>query len=306
MNVAEQVLVLFLLIVIGYAARKIKAIDDAAVGHFTSFVLNLSLPALILASFQQPFSRALLGEAGIVLALSFGVYAASFAVAAVYPSIIRVGRKERGVHRYGIIFSNVGFMGFPVVEAVLGRDALFHLAIFNIPFNLLAFSIGAWLISREGERPLTMSWRTFINPSVVAAIIGFLCFLFSFRYPQPLFRVLKMTGDITSPLSMIVIGAILARMDPRRVVGRWRNYATTIVRLILMPAGLFFALRVLGFRGTLLVLPTLIAAMPIAANTTILADFYGGDTESASALVFISTLLCVVTIPAVVAFATAF
>ena len=138
MNVAEQVLVLFLLIVIGYGARKFKTIDDGAVAHFTSFVLNLSLPALILASLQRPFSRELLGEAGAVLVLAFGVYAASFAVAALYPALIRPDRKERGVHRYAVIFSNVGFMGFPVVEAVLGKEALFHLAIFNIPFNLLA------------------------------------------------------------------------------------------------------------------------------------------------------------------------
>jgi predicted permease len=101
---------------------------------------------------------------------------------------------------------------------------------------------------------------------------------------------------------MIAIGAILARMDPRRVIGRWRNYVTSAFRLIILPAGFFVVLRAFDFRGTLLILPTLIAAMPIAANTTILADVYGGDTESASAMVFISTLLCVVTIPAVVAF----
>ncbi len=301
MNVAGQVLVLFLLIVIGYAARKFKTIDDGAVSHFTAFVLNLSLPALILASLQRPFSRELLGEAGTVLALAFGVYAVSFAFAAVYPALIRPARKARGVHRYAVIFSNVGFMGFPVVEAVLGKEALFYLAIFNIPFNLLAFSIGAWLIARDGERPVSLSWRTFVNPSVVAVAIGFFCFLFSVRYPEPLLRVLKMTGDITSPLSMIVIGAILARMDPRNVLGRWRNYVTTAVRLLLLPALSFVAMRALGLTGALRVLPTLVVAMPIAANTTILADVYGGDTENASSLVFLSTLACVVTIPVVVA-----
>lgn len=299
MNVVNQVLVLFLLIVIGYVARKAKVLDDDAVGHFSSFVLNISLPALILASLQRPFTRELLGQAGIVLAFSVGVYAACFAAASVYPRLIGAGKKQRGAHRYAIVFSNVGFMGYPVVEAVLGPEALFHLAIYNIPFNFLAFSVGAWMLARDGRRPLALSWRTFVNPSVIATVVGFVLFLCSVRYPDALLRTLKMTGDTTSPLSMIVIGAILARMDPRRILGDARAYATTLMRLVVLPAAIGAVLWASGVRGLLLSLPVLVAAMPVAANTTLLANVYEGDVEAASALVFVSTLLCVATIPAV-------
>lgn len=298
MHIVNQVLVLFFLIAIGYAARKAKALDDGALGHFSSFVLNITLPALILVSLQRPFSRELLGEAGTALGLSLAVYGASFALAAVYPVLLGLPPKERGVHRYAVIFSNVGFMGYPVVEAVLGPEALFNLAIYNIPFNFLAFSVGAWLIAKEGSRPLSLSWKTFVNPSVLATVAGFVLFLTSFRLSEPVYRTLKMTGDITSPLSMIVIGAILARMDPRRVVGRWKNYVTVAVRLALLPAATGGLLYAVGFRGLPLALPTLMCAMPIAANTSILAGVYEGDVESASSLVFLSTLLCVATIPA--------
>jgi len=299
MNVVTQVLVLFFLIAIGYGARKLRVIDDGAIGHFSSFVLNISLPALILVSLQRPFSRELLGEAGLALGLSFAIYGLSFLVAGLYPFLVPLSKKERGVHRYALIFSNVGFMGYPVVEAILGQKALFNLAIYNIPFNFLAFSIGAWLIAREGTRPLLLNWKTFINPSVMATLFGFLLFLGSVKLPAPLFQTLKMTGDITSPLSMIVIGAILGKMPFRSVLGTWQRYATTLVRLLMLPAMVGLLLYAAGFRGLFLVLPTIVTAMPVAANTSILAEVYGADAESASSLVFISTLFCIVTIPLV-------
>lgn len=299
MNVINQVLVLFFLMLIGFAGRRIAVITHDMVSHFTVFVLNFSLPALILVSLQRDFSPAFLGQAGITLGLSFFVYALSFALAAIYPRLLGLSPKERGVHRYAVIFSNVAFMGYPVVAAVLGEAALFNLAIYNIPFNVLAFSVGAWLIAKEGHRPLSLSWKTFINPSVVATVIGFICFLATIRFPGPLFQTLKMTGDITSPLSMILVGAILADLNGRRVFGNWRYYVTVVFRLALIPLGLGTLLYFFGFRGPLFVLPVLVTAMPVAANTTILASVYQGDTEGASALVFISTLLCIITIPIV-------
>lgn len=297
MNVINQVLVLFFLILIGYGGRKFRIIDDRAVGYFSSFVLNISLPALILVSLQRPFSRELLGDAGLTLLLSFAAYGFFFLFAVLYPFFVPLSRKERGVHRYALIFSNVGFMGYPVVEALLGQKTLFYLAIYNIPFNFLAFSIGAWLIAREGERPLMLNWKTFINPSVVATVLGFLFFLGSVALPAPVFQTLKMTGDITSPLSMIVIGTILGKMPFRSILGKWQRYATTAARLVLLPAMVGFVLYVAGFRGIFLTLPVIVAAMPVAANTSILAEVYGADAESASSLVFISTLLCIITIP---------
>ena len=304
MDVSSQVLVLFLLIIIGWVARKAGVMDDTAIGRFSGFVLNVTLPALILTALQRSFSSDLLRQAGATLALALSIYAASFALAFAYPKLIGASPRERGVHSYSIIFSNVGYMGYPVVEAILGPDALFHLAIYNIPFNLFAFGFGAWFISRDGNRKLKLSWRMLLNPCVVATVVGFVLFLASAAYPAALGRALKMTGDITSPLSMIVIGAILGRMDPRVVFGRWRTYVTSLVRLILWPAAVGALLYAVGLRGLLFALPVIILALPAAASTPIVANVYEGDVDSGSSLVFISTLACVLTIPGVAALVT--
>jgi hypothetical protein len=301
MDVSTQVLVLFLLIVIGWIARKAGVLDDTAISRFSAFVLNVTLPGLILTALQRPYSPELLRQSMVVLALSLSIYGASFLLAFLYPRLIGASRFERGVHSYAIIFSNVGYMGYPVVEAILGPESLFFLAIYNISFNLFAFGFGAWFISRDGNRKLKLSWKMLVNPCVISTIIGFILFLASVQYPAALGRALKMTGDITSPLSMIIVGAILGRMDPRVVFGRWRTYVTSLVRLILWPGAIAAVLYAAGLRGLLFALPVLVLALPVAASTPIVANVYEGDVDSGSSLVFISTLACVATIPVVAA-----
>jgi len=301
MDVTNQVLVLSLLMAIGWIARTAKVIDDAAIDKFSGFVINVTLPALIVTSLQKPFTGELLRDSALVLGLSFAVYGLSFAFAAFLPELFGVEKRSRGVYRVAVVFSNVGFMGFPVVETIFGQDALFLLAVYNVPFNLLAFSVGAWLIARDGGSRVGLNWKMFVNVNVVATVVGFVFFLLSIKFPAALGKTLKLTGDVTTPLSMIAIGAILGRMKLRAVLGHWRVWVFSAVRLVVLPAVIFAALYFVGVRGLLLALPPLVAAMPIAANTSILATVYKGDLESASLLVFLSTLLSVVTIPAAAA-----
>ena len=213
---------------------------------------------------------------------------------------------ERGVHRYALIISNCGFIGYPIVEAVLGPSYIFHAVIFNIPLSFLAFSLCAWFIAKEGGNPLGLTWKTFLNPNVIATLLGLFFFMFSLTLPEPLYRGIKMIGDITSPLSMILIGTTLAQAKIRQIFGRWQVYVTTAIRLLLLPGivGLLFYL--LGIRGPLFMMGIIITAMPAGSSTSILASLYRTAPEEASALVFLSTLLCVITVPLVISIAGIF
>ena len=299
MSAASQVLVLFFLILTGYVCARIKIITAEMAGHFSSFVINITLPALLFSSFQRPFSGELLREAGLAFGLSAIIYVISFLTAFIYPRIMGMKGPERGVHRYALIISNCGFIGYPMVEALLGPVFLFHAVIFNIPYNLLAFSVCAWLIAKEGKNPLRINIKTFLNPNVIATFLGLLFFLFSISLPDPLFRSFKMTGDMTSPLSMIVIGATLAQVKFSRIFGRWQVYVTVGMRLLVLPfiAGLIFYL--IGIRGPLFMMAVLITAMPVGSSTSILAILYDTTVEEAGSLVFLSTMLCMVTVPLV-------
>jgi predicted permease len=299
MYAISQVSVLIILIALGYVCAKFKIAGPEAAGWFSVLILNISLPCITLVSFQRPFSAELLGEAGLAVAASAFMYALAFPVAMVFPYLLGIKGPERGVHRYAIMFSNCGFMGFPMIEALLGPEYLFHACVFNIFFNLLAYSLGAWLIAKEGAGHISVSWKTFINPTVAATIAGMLLFLFSVTLPVPLYKSLKMAGDITSPLAMMVIGINLAQAKAGQVWGRWRLYLTAFVRLAVLPFLVALGCWLLGFRSPVLILVIILAAMPAASATSILASVYNVAPEESSSLVFLSTLFSMATIPLV-------
>ena len=300
MDIANQVLVLFFLMLTGFVCAKLKITGPVISGYFSSFIVKITLPAMLFTSFLRPFSRELLHEAGLAFFMSIIIYGLSFLIAFVYPRILGMKGPERGAHRYAIIISNCGFIGYPMVEAILGPSFIFHAVIFNIPFSVLAFSICAWLISKEGKQPLRISWKLFVNPSVVATFLGLVFFIFSIGLPDTLYRGIKMTGDITSTLCMIVIGTNLAQANIKQVFGRWQVYVTAAFRLIVLPFLAGFIYYLLGLRGPIFIMAVLITAMPAGTSTSIFASLYDTAPEEASSLVFLSTMLCMVTVPIVV------
>ena len=204
---------------------------------------------------------------------------------------------EAGAHAFGAVFSNAIFMGFPIIEAFLGKEALFAAAVYNISFQLLAFSVGPVMLSRGGGKAVKLRPSSFITPAALAAIVGFLLFVAGLGLPTALLSALDLLGGTTTPLSMVLIGAIISRMRPASLIGNPRLFLTAAFRLLLFPAVVYAILYGLGLRGVYLGLPVIVAAMPVAANSAILAEAYGGDAETSASLVFLTTLLSLVTIP---------
>ncbi len=296
---ANQSLILFLLMAAGFAAGKAGVLKQETVRSLSRFLMDFTLPALILMSMQTPFSPELRDRAFRLLGVSAAVYGLSFPLAYAATALYRrADGPELGVHRFAMCFSNVAFMGFPVAEAVLGRESLFMVSIYNIPFQVLAFSVGAVIVSGGGRARLERA-KPLLNPAILAALAGFCLFLFSVRIPDPLRSALELTGSMTTPLAMAIIGATLAGTGLGGMLGNPRLWATTAYRLVLHPLIVLGLARLAGLDGLELAVPVLIASMPVAANTTILANVYGGDAPTSGALVFVSTLLSLFSIPVI-------
>jgi predicted permease len=298
--VAGQVLVLFILMGMGFLSFKLKITTKEASAYFSSFVLKISLPCLVLHSFRHPFSRELLGEAATALGAALAVFSFSLLLAWLYPYILGIKGPERGVHRFAMVISNSGFIGFPVVEAVLGPFYLFHVSIFNVPGLILTFSVCSWFVGKEGGKAPAFSWKYFITPPFVCTIIGFIMFLFSIPLPAPVEQSLKLAGSMTTPLSMAVIGISIAQADMKQMFGRWRIYITVLIRLLFIPALAFLGCYLAGIRGPLLMLPVILTAMPAGTTVSLFAQVYDVAAEEAGSIVALSTILCAVTIPLVV------
>jgi malate permease and related proteins len=297
-----QTIILFILMGVGFAAGKMKIIEEAGNRSVSRLLVNFVLPALIVDSMQRPFSPEMRDLALSTLGVSFLAYALAFPLAWLLVKALRAKGGERGAHAFGAIFSNCAFMGFPVIEAILGKDAIFAASVANIPFQFLAFSVGAYMLAGTAGHSVKLGLRSFVTPAAVSAIVGFGLFAGGVALPPPLAKALGLLGGIITPLSMILIGSIVSRMDWRSAIARPRVYATSVFRLALFPLGLYALLRALGATGLVLSVPVILSAMPVAANSAILAEAYGGDSETASALVLVSTLLSVATIPVLAAF----
>lgn len=301
----EQVLVLFLLIVAGVVVKKKGIVTDHINKEVSNLVINICLPSFIISSMAFDFSVEVLINSGMLVILSFIIYGVSIGLAKILTSVLKIKGPARDVYEYVAIFSNCGFMGYPVLGAAFGDEAVFYAAIYNLSFSVLVWSYGVFIMQRShhksGEkRSVLQILKSSVNPAMIAVFFGFFMFVTGLRLPSALQQTVKMIGSTTTPLSMMFIGFILADVHPKELFGDYRDFVLAVHRLIVIPALTFFVLTAFGIQGVTLYIPVIITAMPAAANTAIIASRYQSDFKLASKLIFITTLFSILSIPVVI------
>lgn len=299
--ITYQMLALFLLLVTGYVAYKAHVTNDDAVRYLTKLVLNVSLPAQILVSFLSNRGKVSNMTLLEVTGISLFCYVVYFLVGVVFVIVTHTPKKQRGTYIFMLLFGNVGFMGYPVIQAVFGIDAMIYAVIFNVMFNFIIYSLGIILIG--GEKTGKFNPKLLINTPMVTALIALILFFTPIPLPEYLNDALNYLGNLTTPLAMIIIGGTIAKMKARELFNDWRIYVFTVFRLIVMPLAVLAAMNLLHeqqylIRGTAVVL----AATPVATNATMLAIQYDGDVDLVSKGIFFSTVLSVASIPIVAMF----
>lgn len=297
----NKIILLFLLIVIGYIAKKVKFVSSDIKGHISSLVLNVTLPLYIFTAMQFEFSTDVLKETGQLVLISFIFYGGVTAFSYLYAKGFKLKDMKRDVFQYVIIFSNVGYMGYPIMNELAGEKGRFYAAIYNLSFNVLTWTLGVFIMSRHRNSvdrpPLKDRLLHVFNPNLVAVILGFTCFLFSIKVPVLLLDTFSSVGQVTTPLSMMFIGIILAEIRLQDIVSDFSVLIVSAVRLLIVPILTWLILSAIGVDGLVLTIPVVLSAMPAAANTAIVASRYENDYQLASKLIFVTTLLSILTIP---------
>ena len=294
-NIFTQVAVLFIIILVGYFVRKKGLLDESSTSKLSSLVMNIFLPAMIITAMQIQFDKEMIPKILSLLFVSMVMFGVSTIVAFCLKIFIKSDSKL-GIFQYALVFSNSGFMGYPVVEAVLGKGAIFYAAIFNLPFNFLCFTLGVYFLSK-GNSNAKFSIKSMINPSMIAVFIGLALFVTGTELPVFINHPLELLGDVTTPISMIVIGSMLAGSSAMECFKRFDMYMLAVLRLVAIPVLVFLVLRPFSFDSVVMAIPVVISAMPSTANTAIMANEYGADVALASQAVFFTTLFSVVSIP---------
>lgn len=300
--VINTMIELFLILILGYGIAKLGMIDEVTNKKISALVVNVSMPALIIASVSENIGNGSVKEVILYLVWGSVFYGVMLGLAWVLTRLMGTREKQRGTYQFMLIFSNCTFMGYPVMESIFGTEAIFLSSIFNIPFNLLAFSYGIMLISKDGEEEARFELKKLINPGIIASVIAVFLFAIGWKLPSVICQTFSLVGNLTTPLSMLVLGASLSMVPVREIFREIRVYPMTILRLIILPLITYSLMSLVTDDIMLVGIATLTAAMPVASMSVMLSNQYKGNTKLASIGVFISTLCSVVSIPLVAEF----
>lgn len=296
-DVLEEMLVILFAIAAGYVANHLGYLGGETDQKLSKLILNITMPAMIVAAV---ITGEELPEISVILSiLEVGVvfYVLEFALVLTVPKLLPGTAGERGVYRYTLAFPNVGFIGYPVAVALYGDGALFYAAILALPFNLLSYSLGPLMLAGAAR----FRWRQLLSPCIVASVLGLVLALTRLRPPAIVGEMLDFVGDITVPLSLLVVGSLLAHMSPGKVLRSPKLWVLSVLRLLVMPALLCLVLRGMHIEAMVLGIAVSQMGMPVAVNGTLLSMEYGGDTEVMAQVTFLTTLGAIITIPVLAA-----
>ncbi len=295
LRMAEIQSVLFIYMAVGFVVGKVGMFPAEGRRAFNNFLLYISMPCMIFQSFDREFTAETLKQGALIICIAAGISAVAILFGKVAYNWCPPG--ERGIMRFGTLFSNAGFAGLPVIQDAYGAPGLFLASLFLIPNRILMWSVG---VSMYTDSPALSRGKqlknVLTNPGIIAVELGFLRMLLQPDLPGPLTKAMDAMGAICTPLSMIVIGIILSGVEVRTVLDR-KVVLLCGVRQFLFPLTALFVLRALGVEPLTIQVAVVLNGMPVGSSTALLADQYGADAAFASKCVFLSTLTSLVTIP---------
>ena len=306
--VAQQVAILFVLMGFGAIMRRAGFFRENAIDGIVNVLLLVVTPCLIIDVFQRPFDPSKLQGLGFAFALAVLIHIALIALVK-FVVLHRDGNVRRPL-LLAAVFSNAGFMGIPLEQAVLGDAGVFYGVVYIVVFNLFMWSWGYGVMqnsSELGTRHQALSFKMWVNPGTVGLALGAPFFFLSVKLPEVIGVPIHHMANLNTPLAMIVIGYSLAGARFGKVMRTGALYVATVVRLVACPLLAIAALY--PFRSSLdrnMMLATVIAASaPVAAMVAMFAAKFGRDVDVAVSVVSGTTLLSILTMPVVIAFAMA-
>jgi predicted permease len=298
--VTEKLIMVFLLLLIGYMARKTKVVNDSFVDQLSKFLVCVIIPCFQISALQVDFAPELL-RGGITVFISCMVmHGVSMVVGFILAKIFRFGRERMAVWLFSCMFANIGFMGIPVIVAVFGEDTVFYCSFASFAFNILTYTLGVAIFCFYSDKPeFKLSWkRVFLTPVNISIAFGLVLFLLDIRLPEFIRGTTQMVGDMVAPLAMIYIGAVLSRTSMKDAFRDKWAYAISVVRLVMMPLLGYFLLERFITDRLILGVVVMGLATPIGVLCAVLAAEYGGDMEMTARYTLVTTLLSAFTLPA--------
>ncbi len=287
----RQLIVMMLFMVVGYLlfkAKKITAETNAALSNLLLFAI---LPCAVVNSFLTERTAEKMAGFGHSFLLSVVALAVSIGISLfVY--------KRQPAEQFGVAFSNVGFMGIPIITAVIGAEAVFYVASIVALVNVLQQTLGVVLMT--GDMKAVRPKKLLTIPVIIAMILGILLFVTKCPVPQVVRTAVSSLAAVNGPLAMVILGVFFAQVDIKEIFTIKRYYHISVMRLIIIPVITGLIMWPLPGSPLVKLVVLIAAAAPIGSNVSIFAKMYGQDYKSATQEVCLSTVFALISMPVVV------
>ncbi len=293
----KQIIIMFVLITIGYIFFKKKMITVQGSSDMGKILLYLVVPVVIIQSFWVTKTPEKTTELGYSILLSFIAMLVSVIV-----SYIAFGKKD-GISAFSSAFSNAAFIGIPLVTATISEESAFFIAMMIVLINALQWTIGVYMISKD-KNAISVQ-KIITNPIVISVLIGLILYFSGIPQPEIMTSIFSNIKGLNTALAMLISGAYLAQSDLLKMLTKKNTYIVSLFRLLIIPLiilAIFYFLPI----GTLDIKLTIViaAACPVGSNVAIFAQQYNKNYTEAVEQVCLSTILCLITLPLLVGFAS--
>ena len=298
--VLNQLITLFILMALGFFLYRIHMMPKEFNKQLTKLLLNVTMPALIINSVLTVEEKASGKTVLFILLLAIVLYLILPVLGALIARLLFVPKKQFGLYVFMTVFSNVGFMGFPLINALLGNEAVFYTALFNIIFNLSAYSYGILLVNYGTEEPVKPNLRLLLSPGILLSLLAIVIYFVDIPFPASVTEAIGSVGSLTTPLAMLLIGASLGSMNLKEVFSDWRVYPYTLLKQFVLPLCMFPLLKMFIRDELLLGVALIMLSVPVSNTAVLFATEYQADEKLAARTVFITTLSSLISIPIVI------
>lgn len=293
---------LFILIFIGFILFKFGIFDKGFNQKLTKFILNVSMPALIVSSVLNMTQRPSGNNIKMIFIISIAIYLIMPIIGIIVAKLIKADIKKQGLFAFMMTYSNVGFMGFPVINAVCGPVGVFYTAILNIVFNVTVFTIGILLLKIGGGVNTKINLGKLFSPGVLFSVLAIFIYFFNWHFPAIVEKTIEDLGNTTTPLAMLIMGSTLASMPIKQILNDGKVYIFCLIKQVIIPVIVYPTIKYFVKDGVLFNVVMLLMLMPAATTAIMFSIEYNGDEKLAAKTVFLSTLMSLATIPLLMMF----
>lgn len=304
--IAESVFSLFIIILVGVYGSKKNIITPQINKGLTDILIKIALPFMIVSSFIFTYDDTIKTNVLMTFYYSLAAYAIMAGIS--WLALLPVKNDKKTILHFANVFVNTGYVGFPVLYSIYGAEGVIYGSIFNMFFVVFLWTYGLVLFkgSLNKQEIKKEILNVMLNPSILAVIIGIFIMVSGIKLPAAIFSSIKSIGNITGPLSMFIIGNILSNVKIKNHFRDWTIYYGIALKLVAIPLIIYMCSMLLNDHSKAVNSVIVMTAMPASAMTSILAESFDKEKEFAAIIVSATTLLSLITVPALIQFTTYF